>query len=80
METIKVPAGSVLARQTLAELAPTKKTGVQIAGINRHGLRILNPGGDEKLFEQDEVLLLGSAEQIRAFTAWAAEQATVTGE
>jgi monovalent cation:H+ antiporter-2, CPA2 family len=79
METMKVPVGSVLARKTLAELAPTKHTGVQIAGINRQGLRILNPGGDEKLFEQDEVLLLGSGEQIQAFTAWSIEQAKVTG-
>lgn len=75
METADIPAGSGLAGRTLAELAPAKKAGVQIAGIHRHGLRILNPGGEEKLFEGDEVLLLGSGEQISAFTDWAREQA-----
>lgn len=77
MEVVDVPPGSALRRRTLIELEPTSKVGVQIAGINRDGTRILNPKGDEQLLEGDEVLLLGTREQIAAFTKWAQE--TVSG-
>jgi CPA2 family monovalent cation:H+ antiporter-2 len=73
METFELPPDSRLAGRTLAELAPTKHCGVQVAGINRGGLRILNPGGDEKLQPHDDVLLLGSPDQIKAFKVWARE-------
>lgn len=75
METVEIPPESLLVGQTLAALAPTKKTGVQVAGINRGGARILNPGGEEKLFANDEVLLLGTNDQIRAFETWTLETA-----
>lgn len=71
MESFALPAGSALAGRTLAELAPTRQTGVQVAGIHRGGMRILNPGGDEKLCAGDNVLVLGSPDQIAAFKAWA---------
>lgn len=73
METCELPAGSKLVGRSLAELAPTKVVGVQVAGINRGGLRILNPSGEEKLLAHDDVLLLGSPDQIKAFKAWARE-------
>jgi CPA2 family monovalent cation:H+ antiporter-2 len=47
---------------------------VQVAGINRGGLRLLSPRGEEQLLEGDEVLVLGTGEQIAAFNAWAMEQ------
>ena len=67
MEVVTVPVGSSHAGQTLVELALGRKVGVQVAGINRQGLRILNPRGDEKVFVGDELLVMGSAEQIAAF-------------
>ncbi|MBA4137539.1 MAG: sodium:proton exchanger [Opitutus sp.] len=73
METFELPSDSRLAGRTLAELAPTKQVGVQVAGINRGGLRILNPSGEEKLLPHDDVLLLGSPDQIKAFKIWARE-------
>jgi CPA2 family monovalent cation:H+ antiporter-2 len=73
METFELPLDSKLAGRTLAELAPTRHVGVQVAGINRGGLRILNPGGEERLLAHDDVLLLGSPDQIKAFKAWARE-------
>ncbi|WP_415908265.1 cation:proton antiporter [Oleiharenicola sp. Vm1] len=73
METCELPLDSKLAGRTLAELAPTRHCGVQVAGIHRGGLRILNPGGDEKLLPRDDVLVLGSPDQIAAFKAWARE-------
>ncbi len=69
MEVVTVPAGSSLAHQTLAELAPARRAGVQVAGINRAGARTLNPGGDAKIFAGDELLVMGSPEQIAAFKA-----------
>lgn len=74
METVTLPAGSGLAGRSLAELAPARKVGVQVAGINRGGLRLLNPSGDEKLWVGDDVLVLGSPDQIAAFRAWANEE------
>jgi CPA2 family monovalent cation:H+ antiporter-2 len=40
-----------------------------VAGINRGGRRILNPGGEEQLLAGDDVLVLGSPDQIAAFKA-----------
>jgi len=73
MELVAIPEGCPVAGGTLAQLAPTRKSGAQVAGINRGGLRILNPGGDEKLLVRDEVLVLGSPDQIGAFRAWVRE-------
>ena len=73
METVDVPPESGLIGRTLAELAPTERVGVQVAGIKRAGVRLLNLGGDEKLFAGDEVLLLGTATQIQAFERWLIE-------
>jgi monovalent cation:H+ antiporter-2, CPA2 family len=55
--------------RTLGELAPARRLGVQVAGINRNGGRILNPSGEEKIRPGDEVLVLGSPDQIAAFRA-----------
>lgn len=73
MDLIELPVGSPLAGWTLVEAAPTRKTGVQVAGINRGGLRILNPNGEEKLLALDRVLVLGTPDQIAAFKRWARE-------
>jgi monovalent cation:H+ antiporter-2, CPA2 family len=54
-------------------LAPTKQVGVQVAGIHRGGLRILNPGGEERLLVHDDVLVLGAPDQIKAFRRWVRE-------
>jgi len=69
MESVPLPAGCRLGGQSLAELALSRAYGLQVAGINRGGLRILNPGGEEKLWVGDEVLVLGAPDQISAFKA-----------
>ena len=70
MEAVVVPEPCGWVGSTLASLASTRRTGVQIAGINRGGRRILNPGADETLQGGDELLLLGTPEQIDAFRAF----------
>ncbi len=69
MESVELPPGCGLHDRTLAELALGKEFGLQVAGINRAGFRILNPRGEEKLFTGDGVLVLGSPDQIKAFKA-----------
>ena len=62
-----------LAGWTLAELAPSRRCGVQVAGLHRGEQRLLNPGGDEHLRVGDDVLVLGSPDQIAAFRTWVNE-------
>ncbi len=69
MDAVTLPADCALHGRSLAELALSRAYGLQVAGISRAGGRILNPGGDEKLFTGDEVLVLGSPDQIAAFQA-----------
>jgi CPA2 family monovalent cation:H+ antiporter-2 len=67
MESVELPPGCGLHDRSLAEVALSKAFGLQVAGINRAGFRILNPHGEEKLFTGDNVLVLGSPDQIKAF-------------
>jgi CPA2 family monovalent cation:H+ antiporter-2 len=67
MESIELPPGSGLHDRTLADIALGRAFGLQVAGINRAGRRFLNPGGDEKLYTGDQLLVLGSPDQIQAF-------------
>jgi CPA2 family monovalent cation:H+ antiporter-2 len=46
---------------------------VQIAGVHRGGMRILNPSAQERLRAGDEVLMLGTPVQIREFQRWLRE-------
>ncbi len=73
MEAIEVLGWSRAAGRTLGEAAPAQTYGVLVAGINRRGVRILNPGAEEKLQPADEVLALGTADQIRGFKEWLRE-------
>jgi len=74
MEALTVPEWSRAADRGLGEIAPARNHGVQIAGINRGGVRILNPGGQELLKAGDELLALGTPAQIREFRGWLSER------
>jgi CPA2 family monovalent cation:H+ antiporter-2 len=75
MEAVTIPAWSRAAGKTLGELSPAREFGVQIAGVHRGGLRILNPNAQEKLRSGDEILVLGTPAQISEFKSWARERA-----
>jgi len=75
MESLPVPASSPAAGHTLRELSPAQTHHVQIAGVNRQGFRILNPGPDEKVRVGDELLTIGTPAQLRAFKVWLTEAA-----
>jgi CPA2 family monovalent cation:H+ antiporter-2 len=70
LETVRVAAQSPRAGKTLAELDPFRNTGVQVAGIQRGHQRILTPTGSDQLEAGDELLVLGTAKQIRDFEDW----------
>lgn len=72
---VRVPAGSPQAGRSLAESAPRRETGVQIAGILRGTDRILNPAGEERMDVGDELLVLGTPAQMREFRRWLADAA-----
>jgi len=79
METVHVAEWSRANGRSLGELAPAHVHSVQIAGIHRGGIRILSPGGAEVLRQGDELLVLGTPDQIREFRGWVAENpATAT--
>jgi CPA2 family monovalent cation:H+ antiporter-2 len=75
MESLLVPEWSRADGVPLGIMAPARDHGVQIAGILRGGVRILNPGGKEVLLSGDELLALGTPAQIREFRGWLAEKA-----
>ena len=53
---------------------------MQVAGIHRGGIRILNPGAAEVLRPGDELLVLGTPDQIRDFGAWILDNPSAADE
>lgn len=70
MEVMTVPEWSRAAGRTLLELGPAHNHGVQIAGIHRGDVRILNPNAQELLLPADEILVLGTPAEIADFRQW----------
>jgi CPA2 family monovalent cation:H+ antiporter-2 len=80
MEAVVLPAWSPAGGKTLAELSPAQKFGVQIAGVHRGGLRILNPSANEMLRTGDEILVLGTPVQIEEFKLWVRDRPDEIGD
>jgi CPA2 family monovalent cation:H+ antiporter-2 len=66
LETITLGAGSPAVGRLIRELKLRTCTGASIVGIERGGANIINPGPEEELHAGDQVLLLGTHEQLRA--------------
>lgn len=73
LDSVRVPAGSRATGASLAELAPAARHGVQIVGLRRGDVRMLSPGGEERVQSADELLILGTPVKIRDFQAWVRE-------
>ena len=73
MEAMSVPSWSRAAEKTLGQLSPGQEFGVQIAGIHRGGIRILNPNAQETIHAGDEILVLGTPAQNAEFKLWLRE-------
>lgn len=73
LETVLMP-NAPRSGMTLAELCIPRHTGVLVVGINREERQIINPSVNECLLAGDELLALGSPEQIRMFKLWLGQQ------
>ncbi len=74
LHRVRVPADSGRAGLTLAAADLRRVAGVQIAGIQCGTERRLNPAGDERLEAGSELLVLGTAAQVKRFRAWLARE------
>jgi CPA2 family monovalent cation:H+ antiporter-2 len=66
LDTMEIPAGSVMIGRKLRDIPLRQQTGASIVAIERHGQRVINPGPDETIQLGDRVLLLGELEQLPA--------------
>ena len=66
LETVVVASSSPAVGKLIRELQLRTQTGASIVGIERKGGTIINPGPDEELQPDDQVLLLGTRAQLGA--------------
>ncbi|RRJ98196.1 sodium:proton exchanger [Opitutaceae bacterium TAV4] len=69
LETFVLPT-AMPAGRSLADLQIARDTGVRIAGIRRAGDQIINPTGAHTIEPGDNLLVVGSLVQLRAFGQW----------
>jgi CPA2 family monovalent cation:H+ antiporter-2 len=70
LEAVAIPQRSHCVGKVLVELDIPRYTGVQVAGIERGGGRVLNPGPFQGLEAGDRLLVIGLARQIDEFKRW----------
>lgn len=70
LETVVVEPDSPAAGRTLQELDPIRQFGVQVVALQRRGQRQTIPTGKDRIEPGDELLVLGTHEQIREFAGW----------
>jgi CPA2 family monovalent cation:H+ antiporter-2 len=66
LETVEVQPGAEAAGKMIAELKLRTQTGASIVGVERNNTSIVNPAPDEELASGDQILLIGSEDQLRA--------------
>jgi CPA2 family monovalent cation:H+ antiporter-2 len=66
LETTTIAAGSSAVGKCIRELQLRIRTGASIVGIERNSGSIINPAPEEELQAGDQVLLLGTREQLEA--------------
>jgi len=66
LDAVAIAADSPVAGKLIRELELRTRTGASIVGIERSGTNLINPGPDEELQSEDQVLLLGTSAQIAA--------------
>jgi monovalent cation:H+ antiporter-2, CPA2 family len=66
IEPVAISANSPARGKLIRELLLRTETGASIVAIERAGANIVNPGPDEELQKNDQVLLLGTRQQLEA--------------
>ena len=64
LQTITIGGDSPAVGKLIRELELRTRTGASIVGIERNGASIINPGADEELQSGDQILLLGTPDQL----------------
>jgi CPA2 family monovalent cation:H+ antiporter-2 len=64
LQTLQLTAASPASGRLIRELRLRTLCGASIVGIDRNGDSVINPGPDEELRAGDQLLLLGSADQL----------------
>jgi monovalent cation:H+ antiporter-2, CPA2 family len=64
LATVEVAPGSPAASRLIREIGLRNRTGASIVGLERNGLKVINPGPDEEIQAGDKILLLGTARQL----------------
>lgn len=64
LRTVRLPDGAWTVGKLIAEIKLRTKTGASIVGIERDGKNIINPGPDEELRSGDQVVILGTKQQL----------------
>jgi CPA2 family monovalent cation:H+ antiporter-2 len=62
--TLEVAPGSPAENRIIAELRIRTETGASVVGIDRGGVPVINPAPHEEFKRGDQVLLIGTAEQL----------------
>jgi CPA2 family monovalent cation:H+ antiporter-2 len=70
LEHLAVPAGSRHVGKPLGDLALNSLFGIQIVGIERDHRPVLSPGRSETLHSGDQLLVLGTPEQVNEMAFW----------
>ena len=70
LEHLAVPAGSRHVGKPLSDLALNSLFGIQIVGIERNHRPVLSPGRSETLQSGDQLLVLGTPEQVNDMAFW----------
>jgi CPA2 family monovalent cation:H+ antiporter-2 len=76
---VSLPPESPLIGQTIQELGIRSKTGASVVGVMRHGTLHVNPETNYCFTSQDVVAVIGQAEQLAAFQAFAGRAPEVDG-
>jgi CPA2 family monovalent cation:H+ antiporter-2 len=66
LESVTVAADSPAVGKFIRELELRTRTGGSIVAIERNGANIINPGPDEEIQSGDQILLLGTRQQLDA--------------
>ncbi len=69
LETVTIAEDSPAAGKLIHELELRTRTGASIVGIERSGGNIINPSADEELQAGDQVLLVGTRDQLESAKA-----------
>jgi monovalent cation:H+ antiporter-2, CPA2 family len=74
LQALTIAPDSPAAGRLIRELQLRTQTGASIVGIERKGENLINPGADEELQAGDQILLLGTREQLNAVKVMLADE------